>query len=55
MEQTYLQKLAGNIPGLLDIGTSVFDWAIDNPIYSIGLTMALIFFGFNLISRVKNG
>lgn len=39
------------VPGLLDIGTKVFNWAIANPFFLLSIIIALLFVGVGIVKK----
>jgi len=53
MEGNIINTALGLIPSLLNVATDVFNWAIQNPIYALGITFTLIGFGIGAVRAIK--
>lgn len=44
-----VDEAGGIVDGLLDIGSTIFNWAINNPVYLLGLLLFIIFIVIKII------
>lgn len=49
--QELVDSASAGVDGFLGIGTKIFDWAMSNPIYMLGIILFLIFAAVGLVKK----